>query len=282
MADIEIDLQTEKEQEETRLLDEGDAETGDRLEREQMDAGTALTRGGSVFDPGADFMALSVDKTGTRHQRGSGQSLNCCFALRSKTMGACSSQGSRERVAMLVGMLLLFLVIIPRLFHHFGREVKIADAAEELRGMGFLGGIVFVGVFTLGQIIRIPGVIFLIIGNITYGRYSGWLINMASLPIVLAASFYLFRKIGGQPLQDISSPFVRRMMDKLEQSPLKVVIVLRLCFMLLPFVNLLLALSPVKFKDYMLGSMIGLLPLVTVVAIFTDSAFKFADWLGEA
>ena len=43
------------------------------------------------------------------------------------------------------------------------------------------------------------------------------------------------------------------------------VVVLRLCFMLLPFVNLLLALSPVKFKDYMIGSMIGLVPLVTIV-----------------
>ena len=95
MADIEIDLQGEKEQEETRLLDEvgfisvtdvltneplvttvysnsfandevllqGDAEHGDRLERRQMDAGTALTRGGSVFDPGSDFMALNVEKT---------------------------------------------------------------------------------------------------------------------------------------------------------------------------------------------------------------------------
>ena len=48
-------------------------------------------------------------------------------------------------------------------------QVKIADAAQELREMGFLGGIVFIGIFTLGQIIRIPGVIFLIIGNITYG-----------------------------------------------------------------------------------------------------------------
>jgi hypothetical protein len=47
--------------------------------------------------------------------------------------------------------------------------MKVTNMSKELREMGFGGVFVFTGMFTLGQIIRIPGVIFLIIGNITYG-----------------------------------------------------------------------------------------------------------------
>mmetsp|Transcript_14158 Transcript_14158/g.23963 ORF Transcript_14158/g.23963 Transcript_14158/m.23963 type:complete len:281 (-) Transcript_14158:390-1232(-) len=274
---LDVNLQNEAGEEETRLLDE-DANLGEEdeegFEMRRMDTGTALTRG-SMFDPAGDFSTLDMEKSAQEHSR----RYRCWNFCRISTLH-CNLQGpAKDRLAMLAGMVLLFFVVVPGLFHHFGKEMKVTNMSKELREMGFGGVFVFTGMFTLGQIIRIPGVIFLIIGNVTYGRLWGWVINMASLPFVLAASFFLFRKIGGQPLQEISSPFVKRMMDKLQESPLQVVVVLRLCFMLLPFVNLLLALSPVTFKHYMLGSVLGLIPLVTLVAVFTETAFKFSEWI---
>jgi hypothetical protein len=72
--------------------------------------------------------------------------------------------------------------------------VDVRDATETLRHAGWYGVLLFNFMFTMGQLMRMPGFIFLIIGGITYGRVYGFVVNILALPVVLGVQFVIYRK----------------------------------------------------------------------------------------
>lgn len=52
---------------------------------------------------------------------------------------------------------------------------------------------------------------------------------------------------------------------RLDERPMQVVIIIRLCFMMSPLVNMLLAMTSIDGRTYIAGSCIGLLPLMTAL-----------------
>jgi hypothetical protein len=62
-------------------------------------------------------------------------------------------------------------------------------------------------------------------------------------------------------------------LDRLEARPLTTVVVLRILFFVGAPLNFALALSPLRPRDYVMGSVIGLLPPTFVLAAFFDLLF---------
>lgn len=56
------------------------------------------------------------------------------------------------------------------------------------------------------------------------------------------------------------------------------VAVLRLCFFLAPAINYMLALSSVSFKDFIVGSIAGLVVPLTVAVFFIDHLITYMGW----
>jgi len=51
----------------------------------------------------------------------------------------------------------------------------------------------------------------------------------------------------------------------IEQRPITIVCVLRLCFLMSPMLNMLLSMTNIRFREYMIGSFMGLMPVLTVL-----------------
>mmetsp|Transcript_702 Transcript_702/g.1458 ORF Transcript_702/g.1458 Transcript_702/m.1458 type:complete len:269 (-) Transcript_702:199-1005(-) len=185
----------------------------------------------------------------------------------------CFARGAVQWLGI-AATIVLVLFVVPELLLYLGVKMDIDDTVVALREAGWVGFFAFVAMFTAGQLMRVPGFIFMMIAVITYGKFYGWLANLAALPLVLGAQFTVYRKIGGQALSKVRSPFMKKILVRLDERPMQVVIIIRLCFMMSPLVNMLLAMTSIDGRTYIAGSCIGLLPLMTALSIYTETIYN--------
>lgn len=178
--------------------------------------------------------------------------------------------GPRTRLVLLgVTLAALFLV---------GRLSGLGDSVspDRLRGLfanaGVLGVLVFVLVFSVGLLAQLPGMLFITVAVLVYGRELGTVIALGGSMVAVSVSFFVVRRFGGSALSEMRSPLVRRLLAQLDTRPLRSVILLRAVFGVAPFLNYALALSSLGFRDYLIGSAIGMTPTIAVVAAILHAA----------
>ena len=141
-----------------------------------------------------------------------------------------------------------------------------------LAGAGVFGVVVFVIVFSLGLLAQLPGLLFIAVAVLAYGRTMGAVVAVFGAVVAITVSFFVVRRFGGSALAEIESPWVRRILSQLDSRPLRTVIVLRAIFGVAPFLNYALALSSLGFRDYIIGSVIGMSAPITIAAVLLDLA----------
>ena len=110
-------------------------------------------------------------------------------------------------------------------------------------------------------------------GILAYGPLWGFGVSLLAAIFSVCVSFVLVRAVGGQLLAELELPFARRMLARLDERPVTSVIVLRTLLWLAPPLNYALALSGIRFRDYLIGSAVGLLLPVAGAALFFDWLF---------
>ena len=79
-------------------------------------------------------------------------------------------------------------------------------------------------------------------------------------------SFFLVRRVGGQALAHVKRARIAKVLERLDRHPIPTIIVLRLVLFLMPAVNYALAMTRVRFRDYFIGSALGLIVPMIVIA----------------
>jgi uncharacterized membrane protein YdjX (TVP38/TMEM64 family) len=138
---------------------------------------------------------------------------------------------------------------------------------------GFWGPIVFVLIFCAGELVHVPGVVFVAAAVVAYGRASGGLLAFVGAVIALSVSFIVVRAIGGTPLRAIRLPLARRLLSQLDAHPVRIVFLLRLLLWMAPPLNYALALSNVRFRSYLVGTALGLLVPIAAIVLLSDQLF---------
>ena len=175
------------------------------------------------------------------------------------------------RVLLLVGLTVLLLGI--------GHATGLTEALSRERvralmvGLGVPGFVAYLGLVTLGELMHVPGMVFVAAAILAYGRELGFLASLTGSIVSVATSFAVIRKVGGQPLGEVRAAWVKRVLDHLERRPVRIVAVLRAVFWLAPAINFVLAMSRVRFRDYLLGSLLGLIPPLLVASLAFDWLF---------
>jgi len=176
----------------------------------------------------------------------------------------------RYRLLLLILMLLgLWLTAwatgVHRLFDGAAVRALVAEA-------GVWSLAVFVLAFSVGQLLRIPGPVFVATAILAYGRALGTVAAMCGALVSVTVSFILVRTIAGQPLTYVQRPILRRLLRQIDQRPVLVVAILRLIFQTAPPLNYALPMTGVRFRDHLIGSALGLpLPIAAMALAF--------DWL---
>jgi len=134
---------------------------------------------------------------------------------------------------------------------------------------GPFGMLLFVAVFSVGELVHVPGMVFVGAAILLWGKVIGFAVCMVSSLVSISVSFFVVRAVGGKALTTMRSKLVRRMLVRLDSRPVLTVAVLRAVFWLSPPLNYALAMTGIRYRDYLAGSALGLvLPLLGVSLLF--------------
>lgn len=188
------------------------------------------------------------------------------------TTAPLAGNAPRSRTALRIGALVAITVALVAVGHFTGatEHLTLERIHDLMNGLGALGLVAFVVLFTIGELVHVPGMVFVLAAILAYGPWLGFGAGLGGAIISLSASFWIVRLVGGQPLGQIERPFVRRMLARLETQPIRTIAVLRVLFQMLPALNYGLAMSKVRFRDYLVGSVLGLVPVIAVAAAAFD------------
>ena len=177
---------------------------------------------------------------------------------------AIGQKGSQKYGLYLV---LLLFVVQYALSKYLGLTVE--NIRIQVENTGFWSPIFYIAIFTAGEFIHLPGIVFVAVGILVYGKLLGFVLVFIASVISISFSFFVVRAIAGKPLSQIERPFFKKILARLDRQPIRVVVALRLFLFLSPKLNYALALTNVRFRDYLIGSTLGiLLPLGGVSLLF--------------
>lgn len=173
-------------------------------------------------------------------------------------------------------MVFLFLVIIIMIFQISGLKdhFNLLFLQQKIKQNLFDGLIIFIVIFSLGNLIQIPGWIFLAAAVLTLGKTWGAAATYIAAIISCMITFIIIRYLGGDALRQIKNKIAIRLLGKLDEHPIGIIFLLRILFQTVPALNYALALSGVKFREYLFGTMLGLPLPILLYCVFFDYLAK--------
>lgn len=168
-------------------------------------------------------------------------------------------------------VVLLFLALLFGVAELSGLRAHFSVAyLQQVLGEHLVGGLaVFVLLFSLGNLIQVPGFLFAGAAVLALGRTWGGLATYVAACVSCAVTFFTIRTLGGNALADWKNRTAARLLYHLHARPVRNVALLRVMFQTLPALNYALAMSGVKFRAYAAGSLLGLpLPIAIYCLLF--------------
>jgi len=186
-----------------------------------------------------------------------------------------------QKLQKYVFIFFLILVIVAiSSYIIWGTELDIKELRTYLKSFGIWTPIVFIVLYTLGTIF-IPSTPFMAVAGILFGFKYGLLYTiiggLLSSIIVFNISRYLGKDWVEKILQHEYLKMIHNYNKKLESGAIWDLIILRIT-PIMPFniLNILMGVSKIQMQDYIIGTIIGLIPsniLAVYVGTFITKLF---------
>jgi uncharacterized membrane protein YdjX (TVP38/TMEM64 family) len=176
-----------------------------------------------------------------------------------------------QRHRRLLGLLLFVLALaLVAQFSGLRSQLTVHTLQEQLVANPWSGLALFVLAFCLGNLLHVPGWIFLAAAVYVFGRLQGGLLTYVAASLSCLFTFVTIRLVGGNVAATLKSPRAQRLLAQLQAHPLRNVVLLRSLLQTLPALNYALALSGLRLRHYVLGTLLGLPLPIAVYCLFFD------------
>lgn len=177
----------------------------------------------------------------------------------------------KRLLAVVLFLALLFAIFeLSGLRDHFNlRFLQQMILQNRIKGL-----LIFILLFSLGNLIQIPGWVFLAAAVLTLGRTQGGIVTYAAACVSCVATFFTIRLVGGDALRQLNSAVAFRLLSQLDAHPIRIILLLRVIFQTVPALNYALALSGVRFRAYLIGTLLGLPLPIALYCLFFDYLAK--------
>ncbi len=165
----------------------------------------------------------------------------------------------------------LFLTPTGALFgSHEGRKALVGKLDLLVLAAGPLGPAVFIFVYMLG-VLFLPATPFTIAGAVIFGKFHGMMYNLIADSLGASVSFYLGRYF----LHGVARGFLETRMPWLDRKAAEdgfsVIFYLRIFWFPFIVLNYAAGATRIRFRDYLLGTVLGLLPPVFIFTYFVGA-----------
>lgn len=121
-----------------------------------------------------------------------------------------------------------------------------------------LGTLLFIVLFSIGNLFYIPGWIFLAAAVLSLGKEYGGIVTYLAALTSSIISYYLVGFIGKDAIRDLKNKWAKKILAQIDRHKILSVISLRTIFQTNPALNYALALSGINFSSYFIGTVLGL------------------------
>jgi uncharacterized membrane protein YdjX (TVP38/TMEM64 family) len=151
-----------------------------------------------------------------------------------------------------------------------GRSALVKSLDTLVQSAGPLGPVVFVLIYTIG-VLFLPATPFTIAGAVIFGKFHGMLYNLAADTLGASISFYLGRYF----LHGVARGFLETRMPWLDRKAAEegfsVIFYLRIFWFPFIVLNYAAGATRIRFRDFLLGTVLGLLPPVFIFTYFVGA-----------
>ncbi len=175
---------------------------------------------------------------------------------------------SYKRLLLVIAFLALLLAVFQ--FSGLRDNFNLSFLHQQFINNAFTGLLIFIVLFALGNLIQIPGWIFLAAAVLSLDRFWGGLATYLAAVVSCMFTFWVIRSVGGDALRQINYPYTVRVLNNLDKRPVLSTFLLRLLLQTAPALNYALAMSGIRFKSYLIGTLLGLPLPIALYCLFFD------------
>lgn len=191
---------------------------------------------------------------------------------------ASESAGTgKSRLKLALFIFIIVLVVASVKVFHLEQYFSAQRLSALMDGMGIWAPVVFILLYGAGMLVGLPGTLFTVAGGLIFGTWFGTLYNVIGATIGASGAFWIARLLGSEALikKFSGQKWFEKLNTGLEENGLYYMLFIRLV-PVFPFngVNFGCGLTKISFRDYFIGTAIGIIPATFV---FTNAAAELGE-----
>lgn len=158
-------------------------------------------------------------------------------------------------------------------------QLTVSHIQSFVASSGVWGPIVYMLAYVVGMVLFLPGTVLTLSAGFLFGTALGTVYTVIGATLGAAAAFVFSRYIGGEFVTGLVKDKFSTLdgyNTKLKENGFATMFILRL-FPIFPFngLNYAMGLTKIRFKDYFLGTLLGIIPGTFV---YVNIGANVADW----
>jgi uncharacterized membrane protein YdjX (TVP38/TMEM64 family) len=186
-----------------------------------------------------------------------------------------------ERARPILAVLVFVAIVAAIVRSGVLADFSVEALRAEIESYGSLAPLVFMGLMIAGFFVPGPELVLIGLGGAIFGTVAaiayGWIAAMVGTTL----TFFLVRQAFGRYIDRADGVRFRRLRaidERLAQHGFVTVLVLRLLFCMSPPLNFALGATRVRWRDYVLGTAIGITPGIGLGAYLGDAVTSAGSW----
>ena len=193
-------------------------------------------------------------------------------------------QGSNRRAGILKAVVLVAFIALAIYVVRF-TPVKDFLTAETLGRLldkaGIWAPVAFIMIYAVGVCLFVPGTLITAIGAAIFGPFWGFLYVWVGAMIGASTAFFVGRGLGREFAASLIGDRLRKYDEAIERNGFATVLYLRLVYFPFTPMNFGMGLTKVRFKDYFLGTGLGIIAGAFIFTFFFGTlkqVWTSGDW----
>ncbi len=188
------------------------------------------------------------------------------------------SSGGRRLIGFVVLALAMVLLAVLWRWSPLSAYLDAAVIIEEIKGLedSPLAPAIVLALYLLGGLVSFPILILIAVTSFLFEPFSAFALAMGGALLSGTMMFWIGSALGRKFVRAVAGKRINRISRNLAQEGLLTIVVLRIV-PVAPYsiVNLVAGASHIRFRDFFIGTVIGMLPGIFAITIFTESLKNF-------
>jgi len=177
--------------------------------------------------------------------------------------------------------LILFLAILAAVllvwYFDLSGYLTLENMQRYKQDLGWWAPLVFTLSFVLGELMQVPSVLWVFLAGMIWPWWTALPLSLFAALLAATVAFLVARYFLGNRIPEKLPPSLKDVNERLKRQPVIAVVVVRLSTFLHPAIHWVLAASSVRVPAFMIGTLVGIVPLTLALVLLGEVIMSWWD-----